>query len=193
MQEKYGLPDFEKDWLDATRIVRRALPQFSKRGYGLQNLAEHYGLLTNAHDALNDAQTCGVILLKILSDTGTELEEWVHRINEPITPRLSSTELREILKPNEEGLHYGESIVFTGSLSIPRLLAQERASKAGFDVQGNVTKKTDYLVCGVQDLDKLAGHEISSKERKARDLIANGQRIRLLNESDFFQICEGAQ
>jgi len=193
VQEKYGLPDFEKDWLDATRIVRRALPQFSKRGYGLQNLAEHYGLLTNAHDALNDAQTCGVILLKILSDTGTELEEWVHRVNEPITPRLSSTELREILKPNGGGLHYGESIVFTGSLSIPQLLAQERASKAGFGVEGNVTKKTDYLVCGVQDLDKLVGHEISSKERKARDLIANGQRIRLLNEADFFQICECAQ
>jgi DNA polymerase-3 subunit epsilon len=187
---KYDLPDFDKQWLDATRIVRRALPQFAKKGYGLQNVAAHYGLTTNAHDALNDAQTCGTIVLNILRETETSLNEWLERVNQPITPSSSSSAVREKLKANEEGAHYGESIVFTGTLSMPRSLAQQIAAKAGFEVQSNVSRKTDYLVCGLQDIDKLAGHELSSKERKAHDLIADGHRIRMLNETDFFRICE---
>lgn len=187
---KYRLPDFDKQWIDATRIVRRALPQFAKKGYGLQNVAAHYGLTTNAHDALNDAQTCGTIVLNILRETETILDDWLERVTQPITPRSFSPIAREKLKANEDGAHYGESIVFTGTLSLPRTLAQQTAAHAGFEVQSNVSKKTDYLVCGLQDLDKLAGYELSSKERKARDLIAEGHRIRLLNETDFFRICE---
>jgi DNA polymerase-3 subunit epsilon len=191
---KYELPNFEKQWLDSTRIVRRALPEFSKKGYGLQNVASHYAIDTVAHDALNDAQTCGAIVLNILRDTSTALEDWIERINQPITPRsVRSSIVKEMLKANEGGVHFGESIVFTGTLSLPRLFAQERAVQVGFEVQNNVTLKTDYLVCGVQDLDKLAGHEMSSKERKALDLIASGHRIKLINETDFFGICEASQ
>jgi DNA polymerase III subunit epsilon len=186
--KKYQLPDFDKQWVDATRIVRRALPQFAKKGYGLQNVAAHYGLTTNAHDALDDAQTCGTIVLNILRETETALDDWLERITKPITPPSSSPLART--KANEDGSHYGESIVFTGTLSFSRTLAQHIAANAGFEVQSNVSKKTDYLVCGLQDLDKLAGHELSSKERKAHELIAAGNRIRLLNETDFFRICE---
>lgn len=190
---KYNLPDFEKQWIDATRIVRRALPQFAKKGYGLQNVAAHYGLTTNAHDALNDAQTCGTIVLNILRETETAVDDWLERVTQPITPRSFSPIAKEKLKANEDGAHYGESIVFTGILSLSRNLAQQIAANAGFEVQSNVSKKTDYLVCAPQDLHKLAGHELSSKERKAHDLIAEGHRIRLLNETDFFRICETPQ
>ena len=190
---KYKLPDFDKKWLDATRIVRRALPQFARRGYGLQNVAAYYGLTTNAHDALNDAQTCGTIVLNILRETETVLDDWLKLIQLPLTRHSSSPIAKEKLKANPEGAHYGESIVFTGILSLSRTLAQQIAANAGFEVQSGVSKKTDYLVCGFQELDKLAGHELSSKERKARDLVAQGHRIRLLNEADFLQICETPQ
>lgn len=190
---KYNLPDFEKHWLDATRIVRRALPQFARKGYGLQNVAAHYGLTTNAHDALNDAQTCGTIVLNILRDTETALDDWLKLIQLPLTRQSSSPLAKEKLTANPEGAHYGESIVFTGNLSLSRELAQRIAANAGFEVRSSVSKKIDYLVCGVQDLDKLAGYELSSKERRAQDLIAEGHRIRLLNEADFLQICETPQ
>lgn len=190
---KYKLPDFDKKWLDATRIVRRALPQFARRGYGLQNVAAYYGLTTNAHDALNDAQTCGTIVLNILRETETVLDDWLKLIQLPLTRHSSSPIAKEKLKANPEGAHYGESIVFTGILSLSRTLAQQIAANAGFEVQSGMSKKTDYLVCGFQELDKLAGHELSSKERKARDLVAKGHRIRLLNEADFLQICETPQ
>jgi DNA polymerase III subunit epsilon len=53
-----------------------------------------------------------------------------------------------------------------------------------------VTKHTTLLVVGDQDVRKLAGHEKSAKHRKAEELIANGQRIRIISESDFQRIVE---
>jgi len=43
-------------------------------------------------------------------------------------------------------------------------------------------------VVGDQDLRRLVGHEKSSKHTKAEQLIANGQHIRILGESDFMRI-----
>lgn len=49
-------------------------------------------------------------------------------------------------------------------------------------------KTTTLLVVGDQDIQKLAGHEKSSKHRKAEQLIAEGQHIRILGESDFLRL-----
>jgi len=51
-----------------------------------------------------------------------------------------------------------------------------------------VTKHTTLLVVGDEDLRRLNGHEKSSKHRKVEQLIANGQPIRILCESDFRRI-----
>ncbi len=48
-----------------------------------------------------------------------------------------------------------------------------------------VTKHTTLLVVGDQDLRKLNGQEKISKHRKAEQLIAKGQALRILGESDF--------
>jgi NAD-dependent DNA ligase len=79
----------------------------------------------------------------------------------------------------------GETAVFTGTLSIGRREAADLASEGGCEVLDSVTKRTTLLVVGDQDIKKLAGHEKSSKHRKAEQLIAEGQRIRILGESDF--------
>ena len=62
------------------------------------------------------------------------------------------------------------------------------ASRAGCDVAIGVTKHTTLLVVGDQDIRHLAGHEKSIKHRKALDLIAKGQTIRILAERDFTAI-----
>ena len=190
--DKYQLPDFDRHWLDATGLVRRALPEFSQRGYGLQNVAAYYGLRTTAHDALNDAQTCGTIVLNILAETGTTLDDWVYLMEHPV--RLMKRPKRQLdVKPNENGQHFGQSVVFTGELSIPRDEAQLLASKAGFNIKSGISRKVNYLVCGEQDPRVLAGHPVSSKERKARELINNGHQIRLIKETDFLRMCEVQQ
>ena len=46
------------------------------------------------------------------------------------------------------------------------------------------------LVVGDQDIEKLAGHDKSSKHRKAEQLIAKGQLIRIVGEADFMRLTE---
>lgn len=80
---------------------------------------------------------------------------------------------------------FGEKLVFTGSLSMPRSEAADAASTAGCEVETSVTKHTTVLVVGDQDIHRLSGHEKSSKHRKAEDLMKKGQQIRITGESDF--------
>jgi DNA polymerase-3 subunit epsilon len=85
-------------------------------------------------------------------------------------------------------LFYGETVVFTGALSLPRREAAHLAALAGCDVGNGVTKATTILVVGIQDTDKLAGYDKSSKHRKAEQLIESGQSIRIISEKDFIEI-----
>lgn len=62
------------------------------------------------------------------------------------------------------------------------------AAQIGCQVGANVTKKTTLLVVGDQDIKRLAGHERSSKHRKAEELISIGFQIRIIRESDFKEL-----
>lgn len=89
---------------------------------------------------------------------------------------------------NHEGSLFGETIVFTGALNIPRREAAEISSNAGCNVKDNVNKETTILVVGELDKSRLAGFEKSSKQRKAEELILKGQEIRILSEGDFYNL-----
>lgn len=94
-------------------------------------------------------------------------------------------------KPKEEGIFYGKSIVFTGALeTMTRDGAANHASQYGFKIGSGVSKKTDYLVVGVQDLSTLAGHDKSTKQRKAEELIAEGGSIQILTETEFLRLIQ---
>ena len=89
------------------------------------------------------------------------------------------------MEGNPDGPLHGEVVVFTGALSIRRSEAAQLAATAGCEVDPSVTKVTTLLVVGDQDIRRLAGHEKSSKHRKAEELISKGRTIRILIESDF--------
>ena len=54
--------------------------------------------------------------------------------------------------------------------------------------EGNPDGCTTLLVVGDQNVQRLAGHEKSSKHRKAEQLIQAGQPIRILRETDFREL-----
>ena len=58
---------------------------------------------------------------------------------------------------NPEWELYGEVLVFTGALQIPRKEAAGLAASTGCAVASGVTKETTLLVVGDQDVSKLAG------------------------------------
>ncbi len=120
-----------------------------------------------------------------MEETGIDLEGWLTRVQQPIDPSSSAAINRE---GNPDGALFGEVAVFTGTLMIPRREAADLAARAGCEVASGVNKRTTLLVVGDQDIKKLAGHEKSSKHRKAEELIESGQEIKILRETDFLAL-----
>lgn len=72
----------------------------------------------------------------------------------------------------------GKTVLFTGSLSMPRSRAEDLARKAGASVAGSVGRKLDYLIVGEKPGSKLARAEALG--------------IRVLTEADFARILADA-
>jgi len=181
--EKHRVPLIESKWLDTARVVRRAWPQFARSGYGLANVAGYLGIVFRHHVAEEDARVAGEILLRAIAETAVGVEEWLHRSTELVGGSIAR-------EGSEDGPLYGETIVFTGALAIPRREAASMAAAVGCAVSESVNRTTTILVVGDQDIGRLAGHDKSSKHRKAEDLIQRGQEIRILMETDFRRLVQ---
>lgn len=171
-------------WLNIHPVVKRAWPdKYAEGGFRLNSVCKYLGVpLPRHHNAVDDARAAGLILLKAVEDTGIPPADWVARNRRPI--RSQNLPTMEIVV-NPDGPLYGESIVFTGAMQMPRQQAQALSAALGCTPTNGVTKKTTILVVGDQDLTKLAGKDKSSKHVKAEELIASGQDIRIIGESDF--------
>jgi DNA polymerase III subunit epsilon len=185
--DRYEIEQVCCTWLDSARIVRRAWSEFAKAGYGLSNVATHFGIGYKAHDALEDARCAGLIVLKAIAETGIEVDQWLFRVNEPIF-HFHQTQLRDGGNIANDGELSGEVAVFTGELPISRWEAADAAVSLGARVDEGVTKHTTLFVVGDQDMRKLAGQSQSSKHRKVEALIRKGQQIRLMSGSDFMRM-----
>lgn len=190
---KYNLSPISTTWLDSARVVRRTWKDLAWKGYGLANVCSRIGYEFRHHDALEDAKAAGFVLLAALRDSQQDIDHWRQRVNQPIDPECSSSGAAVQRDGNPEGDLYGEVLVFTGALELPRSESADLAASVGCQVAAGVTKKTTILVVGDQDATKLAGHEKSSKHRKAEQLIAEGHRIRIIRESDFKSLVRAAR
>lgn len=180
-----GVKPFNCHWLDNTAVVRRVWKEFARKGYSLKNLSSQFQLPLTHHDALSDARAAGLIFSKALSESNTEPNDWLTLSRKPINPRTGKS---VALDGNEDGLFYGEHIVFTGTLNEERTICSAKAASVGFTVQNGVTKKTSYLCVGIQDPTVLGGHDKSSKHRKAEKYISEGQDLAIISEQDFWDM-----
>ena len=186
--QKYGANTPNCTWLDSARVARRAWTECAWKGYGLYPVCKMLGHEFRHHDALEDAKAAAYILLAASKEIGLDIDGWIKRVRQPIDPEASGTGSYIKREGNPEGAFYGEVLVFTGALAIPRREAADMAATIGCQVESGVTKKTTLLIVGDQDIKKLAGHEKSSKHRKAEGLIEKGSPIRILKESDFKEL-----
>jgi len=179
--QKYAFAELGCGWLDSARVARRAWSQYGETcGYGLAALGRELNITFNHHQAEDDARCAGLIVLRAIQETGIALEDWLVRVEQPVT---SAGPLAR--KGNPGGPLYGEIIAFTGKLSMDRLTAAQLAAQAGCEVGSGVTKHTTLLVIGDQDARVLRGHERSAKHRKAEKLIQDGCAIRIVTEDNF--------
>lgn len=186
--QRYGVNAPECTWLDSACVARRAWKECAWKGYGLYAVCKMLGHEFRHHDALEDANAAAHILIAASNENVLDIDGWLKRVRQPVDLTLSSSASAIKRKGNPEGMLYGEVLVFTGALEIPRREAADLASAIGCQVASGVTKTTTLLVVGDQDIKKLAGHEKSSKHRKAEELIEKGFPIRILKESDFKEL-----
>jgi DNA polymerase III subunit epsilon len=182
--EKYGFDEANFAWIDTAKVARRAWEQFSQSGYGLENLAIEFEITFEHHHAAEDARAAGLILSRAIESSGLTLEQWLERARQP----LSEKKILHATSGNPDGLLYGEVIVFTGALQIPRHEAVQLAAQAGCDVRNSVTKATTLLVIGDQDVRRFAGNEKSAKHQKAEGMIRDGAKLRIISEKDFSRL-----
>jgi DNA polymerase-3 subunit epsilon len=162
---------------DVLALAKRTFPSLAN--HKLSTVAQELNIsIEGAHRAIADCLITKEVLLR-----GIQFQiDNPH----PFNHGFKASDYR----PKEEGMFFGKIIVFTGALvTMTRDGAATHASQFGFKIGSSVTKKTDYLVVGIQDLSTLAGHDKSAKQRKAEELITEGVNIEILTESDFIRMC----
>ncbi len=93
---------------------------------------------------------------------------------------------QKIPLPDEENIFFGKNVVFTGAFSsLTRAEAQKIVADIGGIPQSGVNAKTDFLIVGQQDFRIVGADGMSSKQEKAAKLLAQGQKIEVMSESDF--------
>lgn len=184
--EKYNLSTFSCNWLDSARVARRAWTEFAYSGYGLKNISEKLGIAFKHHNAAEDARVAGEIILRASQESSININDWFDRVKKPIFNQTYTEKVKR--EGNPDGHLYGEVVVFTGTLALPRQKAADLAASSGCQVNPSVTESTTILIVGNQDARRLSGHEKSSKHRKSETLIEKGNNIRILTENDFVKL-----
>jgi DNA polymerase III epsilon subunit-like protein len=203
----------ELDWPTLRYACTRSVARLvwpGQQSYSLAALCYQLGLVSDDekhHEALHDARLAARLLVRAIEVEGADglldLLTAIHvRVGE-IRPdgwdgceaRRTSAKRALAFTPNPdadpEGPFYGQVVAFTGELALVRAQAQRLVAELGGQPANGVTRQTDFLVCGYQDLVKLAtGQAKSAKLRKAEDLHAAGQPLEIITEADFFKMLD---
>ncbi len=170
--------EIETRWLDSVKIARRAWPELAS--HRLNVLASHLGLELKHHDALSDARAAGMVIVKAIDHTGIELNDWFGELDG--RPNAPSASVKRT--GSNGGSLAGECITITGDLSVSRSEMADQIAAAGGAVSPSPNRRTTMLVLGAQDASTFAGKLKSAKYLKADELIAAGQAITIVTETE---------
>lgn len=184
--------------LQASRIVY--YHKFSS--YSLDSLCAHFNIPLEHHNAASDAVACAKLVETMAAERNAKnLDEFAQRCGLVLKSSLNNGYVPVTQVPIQyvfcapefesavcETLS-GKTVVFTGAFAnMDRSEAEHAAQGFGANIGKNVTRKTDILVVGIQDLVKTKGYEKSSKHRKAEELISEGRDILIIDESEFMRL-----
>ena len=174
---------FDNDFVNTLRLARRLLPNL--KSHRLENLDEYFGLNAEHHRSIKDCETTHQVLLKfaqIVSEHNVDLSKISRR----------KLDLRSIQADNEvltENALRGKYCVFTGKLEkFARADAAKFVVNLGGFCENTVTHKTNFLIVGDFNYSSNIKDGKSSKLKKAEQLILQGQDLKILSESVFYDI-----
>ncbi|MBE6047848.1 MAG: DNA polymerase III subunit epsilon [Clostridium sp.] len=178
------------------------------KNHKLNTLAEYVGHEFKHHHAGEDATACAKIMIYLCETLGIKdlltlnlkggitigeifpggynpCSSLIKRKN-----RISKEEAFSVQDINRDTDYFRDKVVvFTGPLnSMKRYEASSIIYKLGGTVGSSVTKKTEVLITGIKNREKMKDSYKSTKLRKAERLISEGQQIEILTEDEFLSL-----
>ena len=187
-------------YMSCTNVLAHLVyPDLTK--YNLQELSQLIHFEFSAHHALEDAKACAMILLEMIEHSGCESIQELHHqfhlefgemkdnyyrniISAEVAPQLQQ------MKQRDDALLYHQSVCFTGKLSIPREILEEKTRQVSALSSHQVSTQTNYLVIGENGYHKVRFGKQNKKVLKALKLIKQGQDLKIVHENEYLKLLE---
>lgn len=208
---RFQLPTPDFYYACSIPICNRAIKN-NKTSSSLEEVTKYFGIdMSMHHHALSDARACAESVLASIQQTKTSsLAHFLqkhpdvkvrliheHKLQDTFYVRKSfeNVKMSEIkLNKNPENKShpfYDKTVVFTGNLEgIDRKTAMQKVANLGGIPRSSVSRKTNYVVVGKQDLNLVGPTGKSSKQRKAEELINSGYDLKIIDENQFIQLLD---
>lgn len=111
---------------------------------------------------------------------GIEINLWTGHSKDTVQDQLSWNKIESLTELNTTSDGSSGDIVFTGRMQIPRNEAACYATKLGFKVHSNISKNTDFLVIGSDNVSP-------TKIAETIELINKGGTIKIIDEITFLE------
>lgn len=169
--------------------------------------------MDNHHNALSDAKACAELVIACMNKTKVKnIYEYLelfptvmpkiiheHKLQQSFykRPSFQRVKMSEIIiddsAGNEDHPFYNKSVVFTGTLSlIDRKSAMQSVADLGGVPRSTVSRLTNFVVVGMQDITLVGETGKSGKHRKAEELIEQGHDINIIDEESFLNLLNNA-
>ena len=149
------------------------------------------------HCALNDCEAthqCFLKLEEIVRAEFSSLDKFVRdrsRLQRKYNEILRKRDAQQRKKCNPAHPLYNRLVVFTGELKkMSRRRAMQEVENLGGKCANGITKRTDFLVVGSFEGNRLIRGEKSSKLLKAERYNEAGCKIAIISEKDFYELLE---
>lgn len=204
-----ALPEFE--YICSIPISTRAC-RGKNVGQSLRDRLAYFDIdLDDHHNALADARACAQLVTTCVSLKKRNSLQTYCKMNSSIPiknfsdlkpnnhfrkknkfNKITISEIAATVETfNENHVLFGKNIVFTGELqTIERKEAMQRVVDLGGMIKSSVSRKTNFLIVGIQDKSIVGEDGLSTKEEKAYDLIDQGFDIKIIKESEFIKLLE---
>ena len=192
--------ELKNDFVDTLGLSRRLIQNLQFQGYdgySLDNLCAYFNIQEDfpRHRAIGDCQCTNSLLIclkNFMQEKHINLEQSTgsrrrySNIDEVLRNLQSKTD-----KPDEGHIFFDKCCVFTGALEIlTRIDAAQIVTNIGGHCEDRITRRTNFLIVG--DMNYRAGLEgyETTKLRKARQLIEQGQDLQIIPEITFYDFIE---
>lgn len=167
-----NLKDHHNSLCDAKACAEVIINTINIKNSSFNNLFEFYGSL-KINEFLN---------LNIEKNSSRTNDKKFNNVNiHDITPHVETFDFKHSF--------YNKNIVFTGELSsISRKDAMQKIVNLGGILKSGVSRTTNYIIIGKQDKSIVGKEGLSTKEKKALELIEKGYNIEIIDENKLLKI-----